>query len=1012
MSMLVYMLLDTCRQHALLFAPTSSVSPFDDATRSGSEGKRESRMIRMCAKMKNCILSHQRAKKPLHSREHKKGQEGPSRILLSSTSTPSDTLFDSKLIQKQKETMASPRTSDTTTMRPPAVTPSADDDSLSKRMFVEKGIVDELLLVCGVIGSTDPVSNEFIPVTDCLNWLQDMQRALRRDDDTYRPISLLIGNWKVVEQKLLPLVLTCRYDNPIVLTVVKILVILTKPLSETTKRAGRMVIDTKSRKVPENVIEEQIKLRDNAIQQSEMLMEYKRIFTHHSSHHQDQGLLSIFVSLLAEPLSKTQRSDSDHLTIELVLHLFRNLLSAEPILKSCVETAQKSAQLHHELICLFEKELVLEIILVIAEDMESRENAQYNLLLMELINHLLRNQDPTAVARSTFSKPATQEPGSLTALLQREKQKVRPVITSRHSHFGGTLVINRLDGKRQYISAALVEKGASHPTAQKRKNRKTDPFIGPGRTFAQEGPAATRSQRTLHTFCGRFVKDCYGPLMKSLKNEFRRDSLRLEESDKVVFFRIVWFFCQWWRVSRKNASLEQLIFTMDVFTFNLVLNATDFFQQHKKYIQLAQSVSLYSEMMQLLHVMFQSKDSTEHVMALGLLDRIFYGNDPLDRLPKLLSKWSPGTSTREYVCDLVELTHITLKLLEANDKETPIDKTKNDAISRMKQNAADFDLSSYIVRKIISNQVVFMYSHLLSHYSINAPHVNHHIVAFFLRLSRLHVVMGDDDSRGEMVPQNPLAVKPATLEPMLYNIQLFVVLDRILNDVTIRKEKEYSVLVAFATRLMSRFASHAQTNPMAFVECLFRHPAPHRFCELSTNMYVNEELRMIAERELLLEEQRREDASEGVEFEQEQYRRPPTRNSSRQQSQPAPNGAFADDDEEVEWNDGDKEDSERPASPRPDASHSDDNGDDPKEDEDDERWSDRRAFIPKRKLLSDIDTISSSPPMVAKKQWIQKPVRDERSEGEEEFEFDTSPAGAAAGAGSKRARLIIEDDED
>ena len=54
--------------------------------------------------------------------------------------------------------------------------------------------------------------------------------------------------------------------------------------------------------------------------------------------------------------------------------------------------SQKSAQLHHELIILFEKELVLEILYVIAQDMESRENAQYNLLMMELLNHLLRNQ--------------------------------------------------------------------------------------------------------------------------------------------------------------------------------------------------------------------------------------------------------------------------------------------------------------------------------------------------------------------------------------------------------------------------------------------------------------------------------------------------------------------------------------------------------------------------------------------------------------------------------------------
>ena len=206
--------------------------------------------------------------------------------------------------------------------------------SLDKRMSVEKDIVDELLLVCGVIGTTTGNSNdELVPVTDCLNWLQDLQRALRRDEDLYRPISLLIGKWKVVEQKLLPLVLTCRYDTPMVLTIVKILVILTKPLSENTKRAGRMVIDTK--KDDKDVTAQQSKMRENALEQADLLLDYKKIICHHPSHHKDQsnGLLSVFVSLLAEPLSKSgaSRSDTDHLTIELVLHLFRNLLAAEPL---------------------------------------------------------------------------------------------------------------------------------------------------------------------------------------------------------------------------------------------------------------------------------------------------------------------------------------------------------------------------------------------------------------------------------------------------------------------------------------------------------------------------------------------------------------------------------------------------------------------------------------------------------------------------------------------------------
>lgn len=218
--------------------------------------------------------------------------------------------------------------------------------SLDHRMTVEKNVVDELLLVCGVIGTTTNSGNgnELVPVTDCLNWLQDLQRALRRDEDSYRPISILLGKWKIVEQKLLPLVVTCQYDTPIVLTVLKILVILTKPLAESTQRAGQMIIDTASSKSDPAVVAQQIKLRQNSLSQAEQLMEYKRLITFHPSNYEKNkskrkkgtGILSVFVSLLAEPLSKSgaSRTDVDHLTIELVLHLIRNLLSAHPLLNS------------------------------------------------------------------------------------------------------------------------------------------------------------------------------------------------------------------------------------------------------------------------------------------------------------------------------------------------------------------------------------------------------------------------------------------------------------------------------------------------------------------------------------------------------------------------------------------------------------------------------------------------------------------------------------------------------
>jgi timeless len=429
-----------------------------------------------------------------------------------------------------------------------------------------------------------------------------------------------------------------------------------------------------------------MKLRENALKQAETVLEYKRIICHHSSHHQQHtkgrgggddeaaggggggGILSIFVSLLAEPLSKTgtARTDHDHLAIELVLHLFRNLLSAEPLLQSTAEQSCRDQQLHNELIALLEQELVLEILLVLSADLEARENAPYNLLVLELVHHLLRGQDPTAVAQGKGSVASSvPDRASIQQLLAREKTRVNPahLLGSRHGHFGGTLAVTTAAGRHQYVSASRIgeKRLAAEPIVAKRKHKRTDPFVGGSTTGssssdhrARGGPAQARAWCALDRFCGRFFDDCYGAVLKSWKNEFRRDSVRLQQDDLAVLMRIVWFFMQWRRVKGKR-ELGPLIFTMDVFTFNLVLTATDTYTERKKWPSLATAIALLGEMVRWLHVMYSSEEQTEQIMALGLMDRLFYSNEPLDRLPKLFARWEPGTSSRKCLGDLVEV---------------------------------------------------------------------------------------------------------------------------------------------------------------------------------------------------------------------------------------------------------------------------------------------------------------------------------------------------------------------
>jgi timeless len=681
-------------------------------------------------------------------------------------------------------------------------------------------------------------------------------------------------------------------------------------------------------------------MKQNAIQQANALVQYKQAFCrqyasniNNKSKSQQRpeehgnngggGVLSIFVSLLAEPLSRTgtSRTDADHLTIEIVLHLFRNLLAADPLL-----VTSASEQLHHELILLLEQELVLDILHVLAADIERRENAQYNLLLMELLQHLLRRQDPTVVARSgngtrgggtsvvndnadIFPPPPRQPAqkkkptttGLLLGTLQRQRQAMKAQATSRHSHFGGMLVVpssggatsNSSSTKTTTTTKRLVCAGRADTvnivkaTALAKRGKET--FVGASHRAANQrqallvgtiGPLEQKSAQVIHNFCQRFMETCYGPVMKSLKNEFRRDSVRLEDGDKVVFFRIAWFFCQWRRAASSfslandtstttaaaptlndnGLSIGHLVFTMDIYTFNLVFTAADTFREHKKYPSMMQTVALLSEMMHVLHAMYHSKVETEKIMALGLMEHLFYSPEPLDRLPKLLSHWSPGIATRDYLCDLLHICYLTLKLLDSVAKECHIKKsTDSVTMTKKKAVAARFNVAAYFARKVVSNVTVSAFTHLLSSYDVNSATVNHRLIAFFTRLCK-HVISTAETTTGDDTTiAHPLPGRTSTYEPLLYNFQMLTTLEKILNDTSIRKDKDYAAMLQFASTIAYNFAVHAKKNPMLFIEILLKHPLPHRHCDEVMNLYVSDDVWLMVERDMLLELQHKLD---------------------------------------------------------------------------------------------------------------------------------------------------------
>ena len=120
----------------------------------------------------------------------------------------------------------------------------------------------------------------------------------------------------------------------------------------------------------------------------------------------DADLIAIFMTMLMEPLSHegNERTEQDGIQIEMIITLFRNLLSVRNPDKETRNSAGSHKQhLHEDMIMLFEQEYVLELVVLLTQDIEKKENKGWELVLLEIFDLLFRNQvsrDPVAETQS------------------------------------------------------------------------------------------------------------------------------------------------------------------------------------------------------------------------------------------------------------------------------------------------------------------------------------------------------------------------------------------------------------------------------------------------------------------------------------------------------------------------------------------------------------------------------------------------------------------------------------
>ncbi|ETL86088.1 hypothetical protein L917_14457 [Phytophthora nicotianae] len=781
---------------------------------------------------------------------------------------------------------------------------SSDEEADANEPQLDDAMMNELLLVCSNLGMLRVQNEGEEPVLmrgeNCAEWIHDLQRALRRDHAKHKLVAKQLGKWKILQKKLLPLLVNHQHDWALVFSILKVLVMLTmKPPKDST----------------------------NIAQQLKYLRQYKHEFLR-------CGIIPIMMTILVEPLSrKGKRTAQDYLNMEIVLTLIRNLLAIpneDP--RFVTSTTSYFSHLQEDLICTLHEENVYEMILLFAQDIDSPENREWNLLIMEMIDLTLDCSQPKSVvafakkqwegtakslgeqvATSTSSSSSTASRagrntaparGDLLAKLNNEKKAsaLHQSGSRRHSNFGGVLTMVGPTGRSTVLSDFSktvydqVPQAAKKPVSRRRGKKSAAPVTDIHEIFGGKGKVTESDERTmsvLQEICDSIVGKSYFQLTNSLKTEFRRGSNKLISTDRLQYFHLVWFLMTYHRLKvqalkshykqqlkaaqKKTTELQNaldfttppppapekpdydekaVLSTLDMFSFNFVLQSIENYATMKNHHGMTVSVQLLTEMMAYLAELTASDDPRFQRIADSLQHKIFYERDFLDRLPVLLKTWSPGLFPKAYVVDVVTLTHLVFKVLDSqgtikvlsrrkayldkkrqkkkrkegeskdgedsDDSSTDEEETERQAqlLMEMQRKEADFDVRKYF-SSMVSADTIRMYCSLLADYRENSAKVNHYIHSFFYRTKHFKIYQQEE----------------WTMQPMLFNIHVFLLFNKMLQDSYIQRLPEYKNFLDFIRGVVRDFFTLADKNNLLFVEALLRQTYPSKSCILIQRSY-------------------------------------------------------------------------------------------------------------------------------------------------------------------------------
>ncbi|KRY71918.1 Protein timeless -like protein [Trichinella pseudospiralis] len=488
----------------------------------------------------------------------------------------------------------------------------------------------------------------YLKEPDCLETLKDLSYFLRHDDSECTARKF-IGSSNIVENDLVPLIISYSDDAALFDETLKLLVNLTQ--------SADLFFSNENTNISVN-------------QAKQLMVKHLQISQHAFT---DERFFKVLVSKM-KPLIKKKwqdREEDETMIIQRILVLAKQILSV-PL--ATVDTiCSYSSTCHDRIIKAIDRSGFGDILLDMST---SHANREFHATILEIAVAMLKYQKVEDVVKAVPDSNSLQqdEEERLKEKLKNTQYKLHGY-SERPSNFRGSYTVagvKAIGGLNDIVVNKPVTSESSLSHDSKKKRKAVAKNRAPIETTLEPVKRSSPSVRIfLKSFCLRFIKKAFVPVMNNLYQLLHRaegeSGLKMEQ----CYFWALRFFLHFYCYFYQNLGCAWRVISINLFHFvqERILSNIEKMKVDKPNARLFgrrahHALKTYAELLSVLWLMSQKVGDEAAVVASDIQRSLFRVVEYREVFINLLKLYNPTCLSKEYLRDLLEALHFHLNMLE------------------------------------------------------------------------------------------------------------------------------------------------------------------------------------------------------------------------------------------------------------------------------------------------------------------------------------------------------------